>query len=400
MRQGQPRLTPWLLAALGFLAATSAVATDLYLASVPNIASDLHASMAEAQLTLSLFFFGVCIGQLLLGPLSDSLGRRPVLLVSVSVFAAAGIATVFTPSIEVLTVLRLVQGVSGAAGIVLSRAIAADLSTGETAVRALSLIAMIVGLGPLLAPPLGGLVHDLAGWRGVLGTLAAISVLMLLVSWRGIPESLPVEKRLPHGISAAIRPFGRLLRDRSFVVLMLAFALGFSAMISYIAASPFIGQHLLHLSAFEFALAFAAGASALIVANMVNARVAPRIGPGRMLAVGSALLLAGGIGMLVFASTGLLTAASFIVCAFVLTAGAGLTQSNASALALARAGTARGSGSALIGTAQFALGGAVTPLAGLWGEDTALPMAVMVTVAACLSAICVAVAAMLARRDA
>lgn len=385
----RPRLSRGLLAALGLLAATSAVATDLYISSIPSIAHDLGTTASQVQLTLSLFFFGSGIGQLLLGPLSDSLGRRPVLVGGFTVFALAGIATIFTPNIETLIALRLVQGISGSVGMVLARAIAADLSTGETAVKALSLIAMLVGLGPLLAPPIGGAAHELWDWRGVLATLAVISTIMLLVAWRAVPESLPPEKRLPHGIGATLRPFARLLKDRAFVVLMLAYGLGFTAMISYISASPFVGQRLLRMSALSYALAFAAGASAMLIANLVNSRIAPRVGPARMLAVGSGLLLLGGGGMLAFVLSGTLSTPAFIVCAFVLTGGAGLTMSNASALALARAGAARGSGSALLGTAQFALGGAAAPLVGLWGETTALPMALIVAAAALLSALCV-----------
>lgn len=395
-----PRLTPGLLAALGLLAATSAVATDLYLSSIPSVAADLRTSASQVQLTLSLFFFGAGAGQMFLGPLSDSLGRRPVLLWGMTLFTLAGIAAAFTPNIELLIILRLVQGLSGSAGIVLARAIAADLSTGETAVRALSLIATVVGLGPLLAPPLGGLVNELWGWRGVLGVLAGFSACLLLVTWRVVPESLPVEKRLKQGLWSTIRPFGQLMRDHRFVVLLFAYALGFVALMSYIAASPFVGQRVLGMSAFGFALAFASGASAMLVANAVNARIAPRTGPLRMLVVGAALLLLGGFGMLGFVLAAALTTAGFITCAFLLTAGASLIMSNASALALARAGHARGSGSALLGAAQFFLGGTAAPVVGLWGEHTALPMALLLSGTALVSALCVAAAARQARSTA
>ena len=390
MTHQPPRLTPWILTVLGLLAATSSLATDLYLSSVPTIAADLQTTPAQAQLTLSLFFFGICLGQLLLGPLSDSRGRRPVLLVSLAVFTAAGVATIFVPNIETLTVLRFVQGASGAAGLVLSRAIAVDLSTGDTAVRALSLIQMVVGLGPLLAPPLGASMHTLIGWRGVLATLATVALLLLILTWRSVPESLPPEKRLPQGIIAAIRPSGRLLRDPGFVLLMLAFSLGFAAMIAYVSASPFVGQRVLGMTPLVYGLAFATSASAFLIANFVNARLAPRIGPAAMLAVAAAVLVLGGGGLLALTLGDALTAPTFITCAFSITAGAALTMSNGSALALARAGAARGSGSALIGAVQFGLGGAMAPLVGLWGEHTALPMAVAASVAAVLTAVSVA----------
>ena len=382
------RLTPGLLAALGLLAATSALATDLYLSSIPSIAIDLRTSAAQVQLTFSLFFFGLGAGQLVLGPLSDSLGRRPVLLAGTAVFTVASIATILSPSIEVLIALRLVQGVSGAAGIVLARAIAADLSRGESAVRALSLIAMVVGVAPLIAPPLGSLVHEIWGWRGVLAALAAIAAAMLLTAWRAVPESLPPEKRLSSGLRSTLRPFAGLLRDHRFVALLLAYALGFTAMISYVSASPFVGQRVLGMSPVTYAVAFTAGATAFIVANSVNARIGPKVGPARLLAIGSVVLLVGALGMLGFVVTGTLSIASFIVCAFVLGCGTALTMSNSSTLALMRAGHARGSGSALLGTAQFALGGIAAPIVGLWGEHTALPMAVVIAAAAVISAGC------------
>ncbi|CAG7607039.1 Bicyclomycin resistance protein [Leucobacter soli] len=387
MPTAQPRLTAGLLAALGLLAATSALATDLYLSSIPSIAADLQTSPSRVQLTLSLFFFGLGAGQLVLGPLSDSLGRRPVLIAGTAVFTTASVATVFSPTIEVLIALRLVQGISGAAGIVLARAIAADLSRGENAVKALSLIAMVVGVAPLVAPPVGSLAHELWGWRGVLAALAVIAASMLLTAWRGVPESLPREKRLSRGLRSTLRPFGGLLRDRVFVLLLLAYALGFTAMISYVSASPFVGQQVLGMSPVAYAFAFTAGATAFIATNLVNARLGPRVGPARMLAIGSVVLLVGALGMLAFVITGTLTIASFIACAFALGCGTALTMSNSSTLALMRAGHARGSGSALLGTAQFALGGTAAPLVGLWGEGTALPMAVIIAAAAVLSGI-------------
>ncbi|MFC6236225.1 MFS transporter, partial [Leucobacter soli] len=187
--------------------------------------------------------------------------------------------------------------------------------------------------------------------------LAVTAASMLLTAWRGVPESLPREKRLSRGLRSTLRPFGGLLRDRVFVLLLLAYALGFTAMISYVSASPFVGQQVLGMSPVAYAFAFTAGATAFIATNLVNARLGPRVGPARMLAIGSVVLLVGALGMLAFVITGTLTIASFIACAFALGCGTALTMSNSSTLALMRAGHARGSGSALLGTAQFALGG-------------------------------------------
>jgi len=274
-----PRMSRGLLASLGFLAAVPALSTDTYLASFTDISADLGVDPSSVQLTLTAFLIGIGAGQLMLGPLSDRLGRRPVMLAALTVFAAASIAMVFSPGIGAFVVLRLVQGVGGAAGVVVSRAIAADLSEGRTAVRALSVIMSVVSIAPLIAPPIGGIVASVWGWRGVLALLAAIATAMLVVAWFTVPESLPPGDRHSGGAAAMLRRFGDLTRDRSFVLLTVAIAIGFGALMGYISASPFVGQIVVGMSPVEYAFAFAAGAVGIMLANLVNARIAVRVGP-------------------------------------------------------------------------------------------------------------------------
>lgn len=376
-------LTPGLLVVLGFVSAVAPLATDMYLASFTGIADDLSSDASHVQLTLTGFLIGLGAGQLILGPVSDRWGRRPVLVGAVAVFAAAGTAMVFSPSIEVLIALRVLQGFSGAGSIVIARAVAADLSTGSTAVRALSIIAMVTALGPLVAPPIGGAVDAVAGWRGVLAVVAGASLVMLILAVLVIPESLPRRDRRHANVWASYASFGALLRDPAFAAYIAAFGLGFGAMMAYISASPFVGQTVLGMSPVQYSLAFAAGGAALITANLVNARVAPRVGPRRMVLIGVGLLVVAGVAMLVLVLTGGLSPASFIACAFVLTGGTGFTLANVSALALARTdASSRGAGSALLGACQFGVGGALSPVVGLWGEHTALPMAVAIAASA------------------
>jgi len=308
------------------------------------------------------------------------------MVLSMGVFALSSVLMVFTPTIEVFVALRLVQGVAGAAGIVVARAIAVDLSEGETAVRALSPIATVTALGPLVAPPIGGAVGVLTDWRGVLIVLAAISAAMFLLAVLVVPESLPPDRRHGGGVRAIARMLGTVASTRGFGAYTLTVAAAFAGMMAYISASPFVGQEVLGMDPLVYALGFAAGALGVVSANLLNARIAPRVGPGRMLTLGvSFLLLASGI-LALLAITGWLRPASFIGCAVVLTAGAGFTMSNASALALARTPHMRGSGAAVLGATQFVLGGAMSPVVGAWGEDTAVPMAVIVACAAVAAA--------------
>ncbi|WP_053384888.1 multidrug effflux MFS transporter [Leucobacter celer] len=380
-----PKLTPGLLAVLSFLAAVGPFATDMYLASFTSIARDLGAQPSSVQLTLTAFLIGMGLGQLLLGPLSDQCGRRPVLVISLAVFAAASIAMVFSPNIAVFVALRAVQGIAGSAGVVVSRAIAVDLSEGAAAIRAISLIAMFVGLGPLVAPPIGGAVLAVGDWRTVLATLAAIATAMFVLAAVFVPESLPREARSGAGLRTALGNFGTMLGNGRFVLLMCVFGLGFGSMMSYISASPFVGQIVLGMPPILYSLAFAAGAAAMILANSINASLAGRVPAQRMMLIGSVLSLAAGVALTALSASGALSPVLFIVCAFTLTGGAGLTMSNASAIALSLSEEARGSGSALLGASQFAVGGLASPLVGAWGEHTALPMALFVLTASALA---------------
>lgn len=376
-----PRLTRGLVVVLGFLSAVGPFAIDMYLASFTQIARDLDAAPASVQLTLTAFLAGLGTGQLLLGPLSDTWGRRPVLVLSTAVFAAASIALVFSPNIETFIALRLLQGLSGAAGVVIARAIAVDLSEGRTAVRALSLIATVGGLGPLVAPPIGGIVASLSDWRGVLTALAVIAVAMLFLAWFAVPESLPREHRHTGGLRAMGTSFAYFLRDRIYLGYTAAYAFGFAGLMAYVSASPFVGQSILGMSPLLYGLGFAAGGSALLVANLTNARLAPRYGPEWMLVIGASIGTTAAVVLVAASVFGFLSIPLFLACAFSTMGSAGLTFGNASALGLSRATQRnRGAGAALMGATQFALGAAVTPIVGLWGEHTAVPMACVMLV--------------------
>ena len=209
MDERRPELTRTLLAVLGVMTAVGPFATDLYLPSLPQIGDELGAAPAGVQLTLTAFLAGMAVGQLVFGPLSDRFGRRRVVVVALGLFAASSIALVFSPTIEWLVALRLVQGVTGAAGVVVARAVAADLSRGATAVRALSLMATVSSVGILAAPLVGGVMARFTDWRGALAVLAAITVLqflLALVRVRRSPSRVTATWPLLGAVSGCMEP--------------------------------------------------------------------------------------------------------------------------------------------------------------------------------------------------
>lgn len=385
----QHGLTAGLLVILAFLAAVGPLATDMYLPSFTAISRDLEAPPSSVQATLTAFMLGIGIGQLVLGPVSDRWGRRPVLLIALAVFAASGIAMIFTPNVALFVALRAVQGVSGAGGIVLSRAIIADLATGAAAVRALSLQALMVAVAPLIAPIIGGSLADIIGWRGVLTVVASAGTLMLVLAVAYVRESLPITQHQHGGIRQMAGNFSRLLGDRDYRLFIAIASASFAAMLAYVSASPFVLQVMLGATPLQFSLAFAVGALALVLGNILNARLAGRMHPLRMLTLGSIAACVAACAIMLLTVTGALSVLAFVPCAFVLSGGVALVMANTNALALARADFARGAGAALLGAFQFLGGALVSPIVGAWGEDTALPMATAIIVASAISLTCV-----------
>lgn len=382
----KPRLTAGLLTLLGTIATTAAFSTDMYLASFTDITESLRVTPTQVQLTLTSFLAGLGLGQLIFGPASDKYGRRRVMLIALSIFALTSVALMFTPNIGFFVVARFFQGLGGAAGGVLGRAIAVDLSDGATAVRALSLIATVIGLGPLLAPPIGGVIAELLGWRGVLAVLAGFGVLMWVLALAFVPESLPKDQRTTGPILAAYASIFTILKKPVFLFSTISFACGFGAMMSYIAASPFVGQSILGMGPVPYSLSFALAASSLIFANLINARMAVARRPQAMFSVGSVLLVMAAAAFVIQIASDALTIPGFVVTAFVLTAGAGLTMSNANAIGLAEATpSTRGAGAAVMGAGQFLLATITTPLVGVAGETSAVPMAVVIATLVAIS---------------
>ena len=375
----QQRSTRELVVILGALSAFGPLSMDMYLPGLPSLTRQLDASASTGQLTLTGCMLGIALGQLIAGPVSDSLGRRRPLLAGLVGYTAASAACAFAPSIWTLIVLRLMQGLAGGVGVVIARAIVRDLFDGTTAARMFAALMMVTGVAPVFAPLVGGQALAVTSWRGIFILLTAIGVPLFLVTLRRVPETLPPERRHGGGLGATLRTFRRLLRDRRFSPYAVSFSLSFAAMFAYIAGSSFVLEDVYGASPQVFSIVFAVNSAGLIAMSQVSAHLVGRVGPAFLLRCGlGAVALASAATLLVtvtHAGLGLL-----LVCLFVLLAGNGLVLPNGTAAAMAEQPQALGSASALLGLGQFGCGAAVAPLVGLAGSHDALPMAIVISV--------------------
>jgi DHA1 family bicyclomycin/chloramphenicol resistance-like MFS transporter len=297
--------------------------------------------------------------------------------VGLAAYVAASLLCAAAPSVWALIALRVVQGVAGAAGIVIARAVVRDLHSGAAAARFFALLMLVQGLAPILAPILGAGILHFTTWRGVFVALAAFGALVTAAVVAGLPETLPPERRHAGGLKATTAVFRGLAADRTFVAYTLACGLPFAAMFAYIAGSPFVLQDIYGLSPQEYSLVFATNALGIVAASQVSGWLVERAGTMRMLAAGLAACAAGGLALLVaiLLDAGLV---GVLPSLFVVVSSIGLVLPNATALALADHPRTAGSASALIGLVQFVIGAAAAPLVGLGGSATAVPMAIVI----------------------
>jgi DHA1 family bicyclomycin/chloramphenicol resistance-like MFS transporter len=363
---------------LGSLTAFGPLSIDMYLPGLPAMAHSLNASASEAQLTLTACLVGLALGQLLAGPLSDRLGRRRPVIVGVAAYSLASLFCALSPTVHVLTGLRLIQGLAGAAGIVISRAAVRDLYSGVEAARFFSILMLVNGLAPILAPVIGGQLLKVTSWRGVFVTLAAIGVVLLAGAIAGLPETLPPERRRGDGLRATLATMRALTRDHVFLGYAIAAGLSFAAMFAYIAGSPFVLEDIYGVSPQVFSAIFAANALGIVLVSQLNHRLLTRFTPRALLSMALSAAAAAGIALLTVVLVGGLGVWAVLVPLFVVVSAVGAVMPNSTALALTDHPEAAGSASALLGMLQFVIGAGVAPLVGVAGKHTAVPMAALI----------------------
>jgi DHA1 family bicyclomycin/chloramphenicol resistance-like MFS transporter len=358
---------------LGGFTAFGPLSMDLYLPAFPELAADLGASQAAVQLTLTADVIGLVVGQLVLGPLSDARGRRGLLIGSTLVCALASVLCALAPSAGWLAVWRFLQGAAGGGGIVLARAVAADIAAGAEAARLFSLFMTLSSVAPIAAPVLGGALLAATGsWRPMFWLLAAINVVLAAATWRAVPETLPAEHRHAGGLRRTGRAFTTLARDRVFAGYALTVGFAYASLFGYISGSSFALQELYGLTPTQFSLVFALNAAGMIVLGLANARLVRHFPAHGLLLAGLVASAVAALALLaaVVLGSGLV---ALLVPLFLVVATRGLVSSNATVLGVQRA-PAAGSASAVLGACMFAGGIVVTPLMALGGEGTALPM--------------------------
>lgn len=381
---------------LGGLTALPPLSMDMYLPALPEVTGALHAPAATIQLTLTACLVGMALGQLVVGPMSDKWGRRRPLLAGMVVYVAATAVCAWAPGAEMLIAFRLLQGLAGAAGIVIARAVVRDLYDGVEMARFFSTLMLISGMAPIVAPLVGGQILRVTDWRGVFYVLAVIGLLLTVVVAKWLHETLPPERRHDGGVGQAVRTMRGLVADRVFIGYVLAGGLAFATLFAYISASPFVIQEIYGASPQTFSLLFGLNSVGLVAVGQINGKLlVGRVSLDKALGVGLSVIALAALALLlmtsgVFGEVGLVPVSAGL---FVLMSAMGLALPNTNAQALNRTPHAAGSASALLGTSSFLVGAVASPLVGIAGEATAVPMAVVQLVCAlgavgCFAGLC------------
>ncbi|WP_427707990.1 multidrug effflux MFS transporter [Staphylococcus parequorum] len=357
---------------LGALTAIGALSIDMFLPGLPQIQSDFNTTTSNSQLTLSLFMIGLALGNLFVGPISDAIGRKTPLIVAMALFTMASIGIIFVDNIWWMIALRFVQGFCGGAGAVISRAISSDLYTGKQLTKFLALLMLVNGVAPVLAPALGGVILSFSTWRMVFVILTIFGLLMLFGTIFNIKESLSTEQRdSPHLVSI-FKSFKRLLATPRFVLPMLIQGVTFVILFSYISASPFIAQRIYDMSAQQFSIMFASVGISLIISSQLTGKLVDYIDRQVLLRVLTIIQLVGivWISIILYMHLSIwLLFIGFIILVAPVTGVATLGFS----IAMDENTGGNGSASSLLGLVQFLIGGLVSPLVGVMGEDSYIP---------------------------
>ncbi|WP_066265582.1 multidrug effflux MFS transporter [Hydrogenophaga palleronii] len=361
---------------LGLLTAIGPFAIDMYLPALPNIGASLGADVGAVQFSLTAFFLALGFGQLLYGPISDMVGRKPPLYFGLILFTLASVGCALASDIQTLVALRFLQGLGAAAGMAIPRAVVRDLHTGTDAARLMSLLMLVFSVSPILAPLAGSGVIAMAGWRGVFWAVALASVAGLVLIYTTLQETRSAADRVESSLGSALRAYGLLLRDWHYLGLVGIGGTAMAGFFVYLAGSPFVLINHYGLTPVQYSLAFSFNAIAFIGASQFTAMLGRRFGLVRLV---KAAATASGITMtalLAYYLAGGDELWVLITLYFIASAFMGLVIPTSSVLALEKHGAIAGTASALLGTLQMLAGAAAMAIVSLFANGEPLPMVI------------------------
>jgi DHA1 family bicyclomycin/chloramphenicol resistance-like MFS transporter len=367
-----------LTALLALLTAVGPMSVDLYLPSLPELGRVFGASVPQVQLTLSGYLFCFAIGQIVFGPISDHVGRKPVLLAALSLYVAICLSCVFATSIEMLIVLRCLQALGVAGAPVLARAIVRDLYQGVRAGRELARMGSITALAPVVAPSLGGVLQATFGWRASFLGMAALGLCAILLVTRLLPETMKQRPQEPMSLLSIVRGYGVFLGHRNFRIYLAIVAASYGGLFAWISGSSFVLQDLYGLSPLLFGLVFAAATLGYGLGTLLAARLVVRIGIDRTIVCGGVALAAGGLAMAAAIALGATSPAALAVPMALYLCGLGLAMPQSMAGALMPFPERAGAASSLLGFLQQATASAIGIVVGQMLGSSALPLAAII----------------------
>lgn len=361
---------------LGLFSTLGPFTIDMYLPAFPEIVQRFESTASLVQFSLTACLLGLGVGQLVMGSLSDGYGRRTPLLISMAAYVISSLACAFSPNIGLLIVFRFVQGFAASAGIVISRAIARDLYSGKDLTKFFSLLLLVGNLGPLAAPVAGSGVLSFTAWSGVFIALALLGLYLWMMTKWSLKETLPTDRRSPTNFAHQVRSYVVLIRDRQFLGYMLAQGIMIAGVFAYVSGTPFIYQNIYGVTPTVFALLFGSNGISLIIGSQLVGRMSHRVSERAFLLFGLwlALLSSAAVLIVTFVQGPLF---ALVIPLFTFVASIGISSTAAFPLAMESQARMAGSAAALLGVVPFLLGAAVAPLVGIAGEDTAVPLGVI-----------------------
>lgn len=353
----------------------------MYIPAFPAMVRTLETTSSGVQLSMTAFLGGFVIGQLLLGPLSDTFGRRRLLIGGTAFFGLFSLLCAVAPTVQILIAARLLQGVAGACGAVLARAMIVDWYRGPGVARHFSVLTMITGVAPVIAPLIGGLILIVAPWQAVFLVLAVVGLAQCANVWWRVPESLPPERRNTGGLRQSYRAMGTLLRSRTFVGYAIAMACASGALFAYVSGSSFVFQIVYGLTPLGYGAIFAANAVCMTIAAALFGALSHRVRLNILLLTALAIAFTATIAHV---AVGLAIGGNVVtttICLLLTVGSLGMALPAFMTIGQSVAGHSAGSASALLGGGQFLLGAVTAPIVGLFGETSARPMAVIMLIA-------------------